>query len=157
MVYTPFFDSDVKCVRKGVQPKGWQFTLGEGSAKCPFRVRIPGRSSGYVKRWDSDTPGLPTHTKEHTTYAWGQAYVYCPLTGIEDVRRFALLSHHLGMVRNFRCSTLKCSAFRQARFQSTNPHFYQNRQLEQYAAREAQRLSLRQLVRYLVHTGNCAI
>ena len=73
----------------------------------------------------------------------------------------ALLSHHLGMVpcmvRNFRSSTLKCSAFRQARFQSTNPHFYQNRQLEQYAAREAQRLSLRQLVTYLVHTENCAI
>ncbi|KAF8482785.1 alpha-ketoacid dehydrogenase kinase N-terminal domain-containing protein [Russula ochroleuca] len=43
---------------------------------------------------------------------------------------------------------LKCSAFRQARFQSTNVHFYQNRQLELYATREAKRLSLRQLVFY---------
>ncbi|KAI9442344.1 alpha-ketoacid dehydrogenase kinase N-terminal domain-containing protein [Lactarius indigo] len=38
-----------------------------------------------------------------------------------------------------------------ARFQSTSPHFYQNRQLESYAAKEAQRLSLRQLVFY----GRC--
>jgi hypothetical protein len=53
---------------------------------------------------------------------------------------------HPSMVPNSRCSVLKCSAFRQARFQSTNFHFYQNRQLELYAAKEAQRLSLRQLV-----------
>lgn len=39
----------------------------------------------------------------------------------------------------------------QARFQSTSSHFYQNRQLETYAAKEAQRLSLRQLVFY----GRC--
>ncbi|KAH9056571.1 alpha-ketoacid dehydrogenase kinase N-terminal domain-containing protein [Lactarius vividus] len=39
----------------------------------------------------------------------------------------------------------------QARFQSTSLHFYQNRQLETYAAKEAQRLSLRQLVFY----GRC--
>jgi hypothetical protein len=51
-----------------------------------------------------------------------------------------------GMVPNSRCPVLNFSAFRQARFQSTNFHFYQNRQLELYAAKEAQRLSLRQLV-----------
>jgi hypothetical protein len=56
------------------------------------------------------------------------------------------LRRHLGMLPNSRCSVLKCSAFRQARFQSTSLHFYQNRQLELYAAKEAQRLSLRQLV-----------
>jgi len=53
---------------------------------------------------------------------------------------------HLGMIPNSRCSVLKRSAFRHARFQSSNLNFYQNRQLELYAAKEAQRLSLRQLV-----------
>ncbi|KAI0268576.1 branched-chain alpha-ketoacid dehydrogenase [Russula aff. rugulosa BPL654] len=52
------------------------------------------------------------------------------------------------MVLNSRYSVLKCSAFRQARFLSSNFHFYQNRQLELYAAKKAQRLSLRQLVFY---------
>lgn len=33
------------------------------------------------------------------------------------------------------------------RFASTARHFYQNRQLELYASKEAQRLTLRQLVR----------
>ncbi|KAI0305582.1 alpha-ketoacid dehydrogenase kinase N-terminal domain-containing protein [Multifurca ochricompacta] len=40
---------------------------------------------------------------------------------------------------------LKYPALVRARFQSTSLHFYQNRQLEYYAAKEAQRLSLRQL------------
>jgi len=58
----------------------------------------------------------------------------------------ALLSPSLGMFPNSRCSVWKCPAFRQARFQSTSLHFYHNRQLELYAAKEARRLSLRQLV-----------
>ncbi|KAI9461295.1 alpha-ketoacid dehydrogenase kinase N-terminal domain-containing protein [Lactarius psammicola] len=57
------------------------------------------------------------------------------------------------MILNSKISSSRRLAFRrvQARFQSTSLHFYQNRQLESYAAKEAQRLSLRQLVFY----GRC--
>jgi len=37
------------------------------------------------------------------------------------------------------------------RCESTARHFYQNRQLELYASKEAQRLTLRQLVRIIVY------
>ncbi|KAI0268690.1 alpha-ketoacid dehydrogenase kinase [Gloeopeniophorella convolvens] len=52
------------------------------------------------------------------------------------------------MLTGSRNVLIKRSALVQARLQSTGSHFYQNRQLELYAAREAQRLSLRQLVFY---------
>ena len=122
-----------------------------------------------------DTPGpggshrgrpksqVSPHTKDLTTYACQQTYSHYSLTDAKGVGSHAihfnrtLLSTSLGMVPNFRCSVLKRSAFRQARFQSTNPHFYQNRQLELYAAREAQRLSLRQLVNYMVHSKLCSL
>jgi hypothetical protein len=64
-----------------------------------------------------------------------------------DLKRRGTLSlHHPDMLPNTRCSVSKCFALSQARFLSTNPHFYQNRQLELFATREAKRLSLRQLV-----------
>jgi hypothetical protein len=54
------------------------------------------------------------------------------------------------MVPNTRYFMSRCLSLTQARFQSMNLHFYQNRQLELYASKEAQRLSLRQLVHNLL-------
>ncbi|KAI9509488.1 alpha-ketoacid dehydrogenase kinase N-terminal domain-containing protein [Russula earlei] len=52
------------------------------------------------------------------------------------------------MILNTRYTVSKCLTLSRARFQSTNLHFYQNRKLEEYATKEAKRLSLRQLVFY---------
>ena len=90
---------------------------GMQASRCIVRIHSPeGYCMSYVRRW--------------------YANIVC----------VCLSLRHLGMIPNSRCSVLKRSAFRHARFQSTNLNFYQNRQLELYAAKEAQRLSLRQLV-----------
>jgi hypothetical protein len=63
-----------------------------------------------------------------------------------------LLLRHAAKARPRRASTQR-TYVTNAPTPSSGMHFYQNRQLELYASREAKRLSLRQLVRALRCSG----
>lgn len=116
-----------------------------GESRVTFHFAVRRRlKTPHLKCLDSVVPSIPAHPPHPPLIALNLIFSWYPPPGTKMFNNAA------------RRLTIRYPGSRQ--YESTALHFYQNRQLEIYASKEAKRLTLRQLVRRylsivdLIHT-----